>query len=185
MTGAGFVVADSCLYRCSRWSRSSRNGRQTWRSTGYVLGAASAHAVSSRRRCHICTGAGPTAATSAPGLGSPFPPPHLQREWALWSECAAVSASPGARFAHAAYAFAPPCRDAVLWVVRYVQGNMNSDNCLLSGRTMDYGAAPSRVRSFVGWFVGARLSRAKPSAAMPRACSHARACVCVFLCACV
>ena len=26
------------------------------------------------------------------------------------------------------------------WVrVGYVQGNMNSDNCLLSGRTMDYG----------------------------------------------
>ena len=23
--------------------------------------------------------------------------------------------------------------------VGYVQGNMNSDNCLLSGRTMDYG----------------------------------------------
>ena len=29
---------------------------------------------------------------------------------------------------------------AVAWVrVGYVQGNMNSDNCLLSGRTMDYG----------------------------------------------
>ena len=29
---------------------------------------------------------------------------------------------------------------SVAWVrVGYVQGNMNSDNCLLSGRTMDYG----------------------------------------------
>ena len=29
---------------------------------------------------------------------------------------------------------------AVHWLrVGYVQGNMNSDNCLLSGRTMDYG----------------------------------------------
>ena len=51
---------------------------------------------------------------------------------------------------------APPSREALLEVVRefarrqvalavawvrvgYVQGNMNSDNCLLSGRTMDYG----------------------------------------------
>ena len=28
--------------------------------------------------CHICTGTGPTAATSAPGLGPP--PPHLHRD---------------------------------------------------------------------------------------------------------
>ena len=31
-------------------------------------------------------------------------------------------------------------KHSVGWVrVGYVQGNMNSDNCLLSGRTMDYG----------------------------------------------
>ena len=30
-------------------------------------------------RCHICTGTGLTAATSAPGLGSPRP--HLRRDW--------------------------------------------------------------------------------------------------------
>jgi hypothetical protein len=30
--------------------------------------------------CHICTGAGLTPATSAPGLGSPLP--HLHRDWA-------------------------------------------------------------------------------------------------------
>ena len=37
---------------------------------------------------------------------------------------------------------------AVSWLrVGYVQGNMNSDNCLLSGRTMDYGERrPSRRR---------------------------------------
>ena len=31
-------------------------------------------------RCHICTGAGLIAATSAPGLDSPLP--HLHRDWA-------------------------------------------------------------------------------------------------------
>lgn len=35
---------------------------------------------------------------------------------------------------------------AVNWLrVGYVQGNMNSDNCLLSGRTMDYGA-PTKAK---------------------------------------
>jgi hypothetical protein len=32
------------------------------------------------KTCHICAGTGPTAATSAPGLGSPLP--HLHRDWA-------------------------------------------------------------------------------------------------------
>jgi hypothetical protein len=33
-----------------------------------------------RLPCHICTGTGPTPATSAGGLGSPLP--HMHRDWA-------------------------------------------------------------------------------------------------------
>jgi hypothetical protein len=32
------------------------------------------------KTCHICAGTGPTAATSAPGLGRPLP--HLHQDWA-------------------------------------------------------------------------------------------------------
>ena len=66
---------------------------------------------------------------------------------------------------------------SVGWLrVGYVQGNMNSDNCLLSGRTMDYGpcaprrrprtARPALPRRALG---GARAARAREAGPARRA----------------
>ena len=68
----------------------------------------------------------------------------LQREFAEGGESA--PAVPGglpfkqSLFAMASAFAARQAKLAVAWLrVGYVQGNMNSDNCLLSGRTMDFG----------------------------------------------
>ncbi len=60
------------LYREDQLARIKHNLRATRPLWSHIWNGA--------HRCHICTGTGLTAATSAPGLGSSLP--HLHRDWA-------------------------------------------------------------------------------------------------------